>query len=119
MSFRSRLTFFFVLIVIVPMLSGGVVIFRLISDIDRSKADARIAEGQTAAIGLYNESVNAAREPARRVAQDQRLIAALRAHDAAAATRRAQALLAIVGAKRIVVHEGASTGVDVGARGAV
>ena len=41
MSFRTRLTSFFVLIVIVPMVAIGVLGFRLISDSEQGKADAR------------------------------------------------------------------------------
>ena len=37
MSFRTRLTLFFVLIVIVPMVAVGVVVFRLISDNETAK----------------------------------------------------------------------------------
>ena len=40
MSFRTRLTSFFVLFVIVPMVAIGVLGFRLISDSEQGKADA-------------------------------------------------------------------------------
>ena len=43
MSFRNRLTLFFVLIVIVPMVSVAFVLFRLIADNESGKADARLA----------------------------------------------------------------------------
>ena len=41
MSFRARLTTFFVLIVVVPMAAIGVLMFRLINDSQQGKADAR------------------------------------------------------------------------------
>ena len=55
MSFRSRLTLFFVAIVIVPMASMAIVLFRLLSDNEHGKGDARIAARQEAAIHLYDE----------------------------------------------------------------
>jgi sensor histidine kinase regulating citrate/malate metabolism len=48
-SFRSRLTLFFVAIVIVPMLVVTVALFRLIADNEQGQADARVAQAQTAA----------------------------------------------------------------------
>src|SRR3954464_10039958 len=56
MSFRARLRLFFVLIVIVPMLSVAIVLFRLISDNETGKADASIAARQRAAMNLYREA---------------------------------------------------------------
>src|SRR5881275_460281 len=41
MSFRTRLTSFFILIVVIPMLAVGFLVFRLISDSEQGKADAR------------------------------------------------------------------------------
>ena len=64
MSFRNRLTLFFVLIVIVPLVAVGVVVFRLIDENQRSTSDARAAAGQTAAIGLYRREVERASCPA-------------------------------------------------------
>ena len=46
MSFRNRLTLFFVAIVIVPMVSVAFVLFSLISDNENGKADARLAARQ-------------------------------------------------------------------------
>ena len=43
MSFRARLTSFFILIVIVPMAAVGFLVFRLIGDSQTGKADARAA----------------------------------------------------------------------------
>ena len=44
MSFRTRLTSFFVLIVVVPMIAVAFLVFRLISDSEQGKADARVNE---------------------------------------------------------------------------
>ena len=46
MSFRNRLTLFFVLIVVVPMVAVAFVLFRLIADNESGKADARLAARQ-------------------------------------------------------------------------
>src|SRR3954466_7517849 len=93
MSFRSRLTLFFVLIVIVPMVSVTLVIFRLISDNEHGKADARVAAREQTARGLSDESVSEANRAARLVVNDPRLAAALRGGDRAAAQRRAQRIV--------------------------
>jgi len=52
MSFRARLTIFFVLIVVVPMVAIGVLMFSLINDSEQGKADARTdAEALARAVG--------------------------------------------------------------------
>ncbi|MDX6697765.1 MAG: hypothetical protein QOE65_1162 [Solirubrobacteraceae bacterium] len=114
MSFRSRLTLFFLLIVIVPMVSVAVVLFRLISDNERGKADARVAQGQTAVIGLYGKEVDRAGVAAGRVGRDQVMARALRADDQAAAAARATQLLAAQHATRIAVTRNDRTLVEVG-----
>ncbi len=63
MSFRSRLTLFFVAIVIVPMVAMAVVLFRLLSDNESGKADARLAANQAAAIGLAQAATESAKTP--------------------------------------------------------
>ncbi len=116
MSFRSRLTLFFLLIVIVPMLSVAVVLFRLIADNERGKADARVAQAQTAAINLYGREVERAGVAAGRVGRDEELARALRADDRVAAARRARELLRRQRIRRISVVRDGRTLVDVGAR---
>jgi diguanylate cyclase (GGDEF)-like protein len=79
MSFRSRLTLFFVAIVIVPMVSMAIVLFRLLSDNEQGKGDARIAARQQTAINLYDDARRNAAQKARRIAAtDAALAAALR-----------------------------------------
>ena len=60
MSFRNRLTLFFVLIVVVPMVAVAFVLFRLIADNESGKADARLAATKGSAINLYREDYNRA-----------------------------------------------------------
>jgi len=119
MSFRTRLTLFFVLIVIVPMVSVAVVVFRLISDNETGKADARLAEAQSAARGIYLEERDDAAPVARIVGSDAELGRALQDRDYSAARRRAAALLRELDLTRIVVMNGTRDRVDVGSRAAV
>ncbi|MDX6671092.1 MAG: hypothetical protein QOI91_1455 [Solirubrobacteraceae bacterium] len=114
MSFRSRLTLFFLLIVIVPMVSVAVVLFRLISDNEQGKADARVAQGQTAVIGLYRDEVERAGTAATRIGQDRPLAVALRTGDPAAATVLARELLGRYRVRRIAIVRGGRTLVAVG-----
>ena len=60
MSFRTRLTSFFVLIVVVPMLAVGLLVFRLISDSEQGKADARASGLASAAANTYAGEVASA-----------------------------------------------------------
>ncbi|MCW3013893.1 MAG: diguanylate cyclase [Solirubrobacterales bacterium] len=114
MSFRSRLTLFFVLIVIVPMVSLTVVLFSLIADNENGKQDARVAARQSAAINLYKADQDEAAAALVGVSGDIPFATALRENDPAAARRRAQRLLTKLDLKRIVVTRGGRAFVDVG-----
>jgi diguanylate cyclase (GGDEF)-like protein len=117
-SFRSRLTLFFVAIVIVPMLVVTVALFRLISDNERGQADARVAQAQTAAIGLYRREVERAGVAAGRIARDPAMSAALRSGKERAARARASRLLRAQRLRRIAVVSQGRTLLDLGARDA-
>jgi diguanylate cyclase (GGDEF)-like protein len=120
MSFRTRLTLFFVLIVVFPMISVGVVVFRLISDNETAKVEARLAEGQAAAIGLYDESRKNALRALRRVGSDAGFVQAVRNGSKAEAVARARTLLRAAGITRIVLAGGANgTVVDAGTTQAI
>ena len=114
MSFRGRLTLFFVAIVILPALAVGVVLFLLIADNESGKAKARVAAQQQTTVNLWREAVREAGEVAPEVGRDQRLADALRAGDTAVARARARELLSAVGASRIRIADGPRTLVDVG-----
>src|SRR3989440_9489223 len=92
MSFRSRLTLFFVAIVVVPMISVGVLVFVLIADNETGKTDARVAEAQAVARGVYRDGVDEAARALPRAAADPTLAAAMRSGDAGAAQARATTL---------------------------
>jgi diguanylate cyclase (GGDEF)-like protein len=106
MSFRSRLTLFFVAIVIVPMASMAIVLFRLLSDNEHGKGDARIAARQEAAINLYEDARRSSAGVARKIAgTDAPLAAALRAGDRARIQRRTQQLRTRYNVARILVRD--------------
>src|SRR3954447_23302079 len=104
MSFRSRLTLFFVLIVIVPMASVTVVIFSLIDDNEQGKANAGIKARQDAATNLALEAVHESDTAAQAVGSDLRLAAALRAHDRFALQKRAATLARSLRLERLLIY---------------
>ena len=106
MSFRNRLTLFFVLIVVVPMVAVAFVLFRLIADNESGKADARLAATKGSAINLYREDYNRANRAARRIGADVALAQALRANDRQALQARLDDLLKQENVRRIVVARG-------------
>jgi diguanylate cyclase (GGDEF)-like protein len=114
MSFRNRLTLFFVLIVVVPMVSVAFVLFRLIADNESGKSDARVGARTEAAIAIYEDTVAEARRAARQIASDVPLATAVRNNDRAALRARANDLLSEYGAERIVIARGNRALVDVG-----
>jgi diguanylate cyclase (GGDEF)-like protein len=118
MTFRNRLTLFFVLIVVVPMVSVAFVLFRLIADNESGKTDARIAARQEASIRLYQEARTEADGVALVIGRDRALAGALRADDRAALAARAEALRRSEGAQRVVIVSNGRPVVDVGDRAA-
>ena len=114
MSFRTRLTFFFVLIVIVPMVSLAVVLFRLIGDNENGKADARVAARQSAAINLYENATEQAFAASGKVGSDVPLATALRNYEHRAAEQRAKYLITKLGLKRIRIEHAGKVFIDVG-----
>ena len=79
MSFRNRLTVFFIVLVILPMIVVAAVGFVLASDSEQGKTDARLSEAQTSASGLFREKQDEAEKAARVIAQDRRLAQAIQA----------------------------------------
>jgi diguanylate cyclase (GGDEF)-like protein len=119
MSFRNRLTLFFVLIVVVPMVAVAFVLFRLIADNESGKADARLAAANSSAINLYHEDVNRAQAAAARIGRDVVLAQALRANDRPALQARVSALLRQENVRRIVLARGSQAIADAGSKTAV
>jgi hypothetical protein len=67
MSFRTRLTSFFALIVVVPMAAVGFLVFRLINDSQTAKANARVEGIAATAQSVYLNESSAASLDARMV----------------------------------------------------
>jgi diguanylate cyclase (GGDEF)-like protein len=118
MSFRARLTLFFVLIVIVPMLSVAIVLFRLIADNETGKADASVAARQRTAVNLYSEARARGDRAVQAVGTDRALAMALRGDRVPAARARARALLAARNLDRVVLA-GGRVAIDVGSPDAI
>jgi diguanylate cyclase (GGDEF)-like protein len=87
-SFRSRLRLFFVVIVVVPMITMAVVLFQLIVASERSQTDARLAEAQTVSQQIVRELETEAGEVARRIGRDQGLADAVEVEDERAVQQR-------------------------------
>jgi diguanylate cyclase (GGDEF)-like protein len=108
MSFRTRLTSFFVLIVVIPMAAVGFLVFRLIGDSQTGKAEARAAGIAATAESVYLTSSATASLDARTIARDVTGIP----------PRRLPARLAVIaretGLARVEVTVGARRPVSVG-----
>jgi len=113
MSFRARLTIFFVLIVVVPMVAIGVLMFSLINDSQQGKADARSGGVAAAAASLYQSEAASARADAKTLA---RAVGSMRGN---ALSVRFTALATQAGLARARLSDGSRTIVDVGDRTAV
>src|SRR5205807_3483454 len=87
MSFRTRLTGFFILIVVVPMVAVGFLVFRLIGDSEQGKADARASGLASSAASLYRSASAAGSGDAKTTA---------RALGATGSTRSSRAIRATV-----------------------
>jgi diguanylate cyclase (GGDEF)-like protein len=113
MSFRTRLTSFFVVIVMLPMVAVGFLVFRLISQSEQGKADARANGLATAAASVYESESASARADAAALAHAVGRLgpAGLRPRVAELATQ--------AGLERVTITSGARVLVDVGARTAV
>jgi diguanylate cyclase (GGDEF)-like protein len=77
MSFRNRLTVFFIVLVILPMVVVAAVGFVLASDSEQGKTDARLSEARHAGTGLFREFQDRAQGAARVIGQDAQLSAAI------------------------------------------
>jgi diguanylate cyclase (GGDEF)-like protein len=107
MSFRGRLSLFFLLIVVLPMIAVAVLVTQVVTDSENGKADARLAEGLDSALTLYRDEAASARNAAKDTASDPAIAEALSSGDRAQAQTAAQGLVA-GGDIRAVVLESAS-----------
>jgi diguanylate cyclase (GGDEF)-like protein len=112
MSFRARLTGFFVLIVVVPMIAIAVLVFRLISDSQQGKADARAGGLASAATSLYRSESASGRVDAETIARQL-------AANGPALLANLRVVAAQGGLARITVRRGSRLLADVGNRTAI
>jgi diguanylate cyclase (GGDEF)-like protein len=112
MSFRTRLTSFFILIVVIPMLAVGFLVFRLISDSEQGKADARANGVAGTAAALYRSASTAGSGDAQTIARD--LSASGSARSTRAIRLTVSALASRAGLARVTVTVGSRTVADVG-----
>jgi diguanylate cyclase (GGDEF)-like protein len=89
-SFRRRLTLFFVLIVVLPMVALAALVLQVAGSSRTGKADARLSAGLETALSVYRDELAEAEDAAREAARDPALAAAIRAGD----RRRTEAALA-------------------------
>ena len=66
MSFRRRLTLFFVVIVVLPMVALGAIVVQLAGSAETGKADAGLSAALETALGVYDEDQSDAEEAGRR-----------------------------------------------------
>jgi diguanylate cyclase (GGDEF)-like protein len=116
LSFRQRLTGFFIAIVILPMAVVGFVLFQLIEDNETGKADASLATQQEVELNLYRNARDRARTAASQIAADPRLATAVQDGDQTAAADRAGELLDSRRTRRIVIVRDGRAWIDVGSR---
>ena len=77
LSFRRRLTLFFLLIVVLPMVAVAVLVVDVTDESTTGKADARLGAQLESAMSIYQADVANARAAANELARDQRLAEAL------------------------------------------
>lgn len=113
MSFRARLTTFFVVIVVVPMAAMAILVFRLIDGSQTGKADARASGVAATATSVYENAGLQGSFQARAVAQDLAPVPAsgLASHVASLARR--------LGLVRVTVRGRSGPPIDIGSRTAV
>lgn len=108
MSFRTRLTTFFVVIVVVPMAAMAFLVFRLIDDSQSGKADARASGIASAAASVYQNASLQASLQARTLAQDLAVVSPAQLRG------RAVSLAKQSGLARVTVQSGSAPVIDVG-----
>ena len=108
MSFRLRLTSFFLLIVVIPLAVVAVLVFGLINASQRGKADARLNGVASTAASVYEQASRSASLKARTAAQ------ALEGRSSSELDARLQGLAHRIGAARIQVTSDGTTVADYG-----
>ena len=81
MSFRGRLTLFFLLIVVLPMVAVAILVTHVTSESESGKADARLDAGLETAQATYSDAAAEAERAAKRFARGRAVGSALRSGD--------------------------------------
>jgi diguanylate cyclase (GGDEF)-like protein len=115
LSFRGRLTLFFLLIVVLPMIAVAVLVTQVTNQSSNGKADARLAAGLESALSLYRDDLAAAKRAAQGLGPSPALATALRSGDPARIKAAARALARQDGIRTLVVRD--SSGRQVAAVG--
>jgi diguanylate cyclase (GGDEF)-like protein len=104
-SFRGRLTLFFLLIVVLPMIAVGVLVVLVTNESDNAKADARLDAGLDTALVVYRDANAAAERATQRLVHHRAVATALRSGD----KRRVQSVVgpqaARAGIQSLVVRD--------------
>jgi len=114
LSFRTRLALFFVMLVIVPVLALALVGILIVRGAQDGRDETRLAQGQRAAEGLYQESRSRSEAVARTIAGDQQVAGALRDGDDEALTTRLEDLAGRSAAVRLRLTPAGGQPIEVG-----
>jgi diguanylate cyclase (GGDEF)-like protein len=118
-SFRNRLTFFFVLLVIVPVLAVAFVGILIVRDSEEKTTDNTLTQAQKAARGVYDEAEQRARTVSETVRGDEELAIAVRDGERPALQRRLEDLAERGGAVRVSLKLPGQAAIEVGSGDAV
>jgi diguanylate cyclase (GGDEF)-like protein len=110
MSFRGRLTLFFLLIVVLPMIAVAVLVTQIVTESTNGKADARLAEGLDSALTVYRDDAAAARDAAKQAARDPIVTAALTSSDSPQLSRAVGRVKAQDGVHGVLLEKADGTG---------
>jgi diguanylate cyclase (GGDEF)-like protein len=103
-SFRGRLTLFFLLIVVLPMIALAVLVTQVTTQSGNGKADARLASGLRVSLAIYKRDTAAARRVATKVGSSVILADAIRSGDRSQLQTAAQSVALQDGARSLVVR---------------
>jgi diguanylate cyclase (GGDEF)-like protein len=105
LSFRGRLTLFFLLIVVLPMIAVAVLVTQVTTQSRNGKADARLAAGLGTALSLYQDDAAQAKRVANTLGRDPTLGAVLQTGDSAQIAATARSAARQNGARSLVVRD--------------
>ena len=105
MRYRGRLTLFFLLIVVLPMIAVAVLVVHVTAQSRNGKADARLTEAIDTVTALYRDDSGAAKRATKRLGQDPSFGAALSSGDSGQIRSAARSLAGGYGIDALVVRD--------------